>query len=81
MRRGLRVVVLERAESTAGATRVAAGMLAPVGELQHGEEVLLEMTLAAAGMYSEWAGEVEEASGAADGLRAAGEPACGAGPR
>ena len=63
MRRGLRVVVCERAESTAGATRVAAGMLAPVGELQHGEEVLLEMTMASAGMYSEWAGEVEEASG------------------
>ena len=63
MRRGMRVVVLERAEATAGATRVAAGMLAPVGELQHGEEVLLEMTVASAAMYSEWAGEVEEASG------------------
>ena len=63
MRRGLRVVVVERAESTAGATRVAAGMLAPVGELQHGEEVLLEMTVVAAEMYAEWAGEVEEASG------------------
>jgi glycine oxidase len=63
MRRGLRVVVLERAESTAGATRVAAGMLAPVGELQHGEEVLLEMTVAAAGTYADWAAEVEEASG------------------
>ena len=63
MRRGLRVVVLERAESTAGATRVAAGMLAPVGELQHGEEVLLEMTVASAAAYPAWAQEVEEASG------------------
>ena len=62
MRRGMRVVLCERAESTAGATRVAAGMLAPVGELQHGEEVLLEMTMASAAMYAEWAREVEEAS-------------------
>ena len=36
------------AEPAAGATRVAAGMLAPVGELTFGEEELLELTLAAA---------------------------------
>ena len=35
--RGARVAVLERAEPPAGATRVAAGMLAPVGELTFGE--------------------------------------------
>lgn len=67
MRRGMRVVLLERAASTAGATRVAAGMLAPVGELRHREEVLLEMTVAAAAMYPEWAAEVEESSGHATG--------------
>ena len=46
--RGARVAVLERGEPPAGATRVAAGMLAPVGELTFGEPELLELTLAAA---------------------------------
>ena len=45
---GARVVVLDRAEPPAGATRVAAGMLAPVGELSFGEPDLLELTLIAA---------------------------------
>ena len=43
---GARVAVLERAEPPAGATNVAAGMLAPVGELSYGERELLEMMLA-----------------------------------
>ncbi len=46
--RGARVAVLERAEPPAGATNVAAGMLAPVGELTFGEPELLELTLASA---------------------------------
>ena len=41
-RRGARVVVLDRAEPPAGATRVAAGMLAPIGELAFGEPELLQ---------------------------------------
>ncbi|MFN8162443.1 MAG: glycine oxidase ThiO [Solirubrobacterales bacterium] len=61
--RGARVVVLERAEPPAGATRVAAGMLAPVGELTFGEPQLLQMTLASAELYPEFSTELEAATG------------------
>ena len=43
--------MLDRATPPAGATRVAAGMLAPVGELAFGEPALLKMTLAAGERY------------------------------
>jgi glycine oxidase len=66
-RRGARVLVLDRAELPAGATRVAAGMLAPVGELAFGEPELLEMTLAAAGLYPDFVAELEGATGMAPG--------------
>jgi glycine oxidase len=62
-RRGAHVAVAERGEPGGGATRVAAGMLAPVGELTFGEPELLELTLAAARLYPEFAAELEEASG------------------
>jgi glycine oxidase len=65
--RGARVAVLERAQPPAGATRVAAGMLAPVGELTFGEPRLLEMTLASARLYPQFAAELEVASGEATG--------------
>ena len=61
--RGARVAVLERGEPGCGATRVAAGMLAPVGELTFGEPELLELTLAAARMYPEFVAELESATG------------------
>jgi glycine oxidase len=61
--RGARVVVLDRARPPAGATRVAAGMLAPIGELSFGEPELLQMTLAAAELYPEFVAELEEATG------------------
>jgi glycine oxidase len=61
--RGARVAVVERGEPGGGATRVAAGMLAPVGELTFGEPELLELTLAAARLYPEFAAELEAASG------------------
>lgn len=61
-RRGARVAVLERAAPPAGATNVAAGMLAPVGELSFGEPQLLEMTLAAARRYPEFVAAVEAAA-------------------
>jgi len=54
-RRGARVAVLDRAEPPAGATRVAAGMLAPVGEL------------ASARLYPEFVAALEAASGEATG--------------
>jgi glycine oxidase len=65
--RGARVAVLERAQPPAGATNVAAGMLAPVGELTFGEPELLELTLASAALYPEFVAELEAASGEATG--------------
>jgi glycine oxidase len=60
---GARVAVLERGEPGGGATRVAAGMLAPVGELSFGEPELLELTLEAARLYPEFVAELEAATG------------------
>jgi glycine oxidase len=65
--RGARVAVLERDEPPAGATRVAAGMLAPVGELAFGEPALLEMTLASARLYPAFVAELEAATGESTG--------------
>ncbi len=65
--RGARVMVLDRAEPPAGATRVAAGMLAPVGELTFGEPELLRLTLASARLYPEFVAELEAASGESTG--------------
>ncbi len=67
--RGARVVLIDRADPPAGATRVAAGMLAPVGELAFGEPELLKMTLAAAELYPDFVAELEAASGVATGYR------------
>jgi glycine oxidase len=64
---GAEVVVLERGEPGGGATRVAAGMLAPVGELTFGEPELLELTLAAARLYPEFVAELERATGGSTG--------------
>ncbi len=69
---GARVCVLERAEPPAGATNVAAGMLAPVGELSFGEPALLAMMLAAAELWPEFVAELEAVSGERTGYRANG---------
>jgi len=65
--RGARVAVVERGEPGCGATRVAAGMLAPVGELTFGEPELMELTLEAARLYPEFVAELEAASGESTG--------------
>jgi glycine oxidase len=70
--RGARVAVLERGEPGGGATRVAAGMLAPVGELTFGEPELLELTLAAAKLYPEFVAELEAATGESTGYEVLG---------
>jgi len=64
---GARTIVLDRAEPPAGATRVAAGMLAPIGELAFGEPELLRMTIAAAEIYPDFVAELEAASGLGSG--------------
>jgi glycine oxidase len=68
-RRGARVALIERSKPAAGATRVAAGMLAPVGELAFGEPELLKMTLEAAALYPDFVAELEEASGVSTAYR------------
>jgi glycine oxidase len=62
-RSGARVAVVDRSQPPTGATRVAAGMLAPVGELAFGEPELLKLTLAAARLYPDFVAELEQASG------------------
>ncbi len=65
---GAEVLVLDRADPPAGATRVAAGMLAPIGELAFGEPELLRMTVAAAERYPDFVAELEAASGLGSGF-------------
>jgi glycine oxidase len=63
--RGAQVAIVERSQPPAGATRVAAGMLAPVGELAFGEPELLKLTLAASELYPDFVAELEQVSGVA----------------
>jgi glycine oxidase len=73
VQRGLRVLVLERAaEPGAGASGVAAGMLAPVTEAEFGEEALLRLNLAGAELWPVFAAELAERSGIDTGYRASG---------
>ncbi len=60
---GLDVTVLERERPGAGASGVAAGMLAPVGEATFGEERLLELALASHRAWPAFAAELADASG------------------
>jgi glycine oxidase len=71
---GLSVTVLERDVIGGGATHVAAGMLAPVAELEFGEagRGLLELGLSSAGMWPAFAAELERASGIEVGFRRTG---------
>ncbi len=70
--RGARVCVLERGEPPAGATNVAAGMLAPVGELTFGEPELLQLALQSGARWPDFAAEVEAAGGGATGFERCG---------
>ncbi|MER8070768.1 glycine oxidase ThiO [Streptomyces sp. NPDC094034] len=69
--RGLRTAVADP-EPGGGAARVAAGMLAAVTELHHGEETLLGLNLASAARYPDFVAELEAASGQDTGYRACG---------
>ena len=71
-RRGMSVVVLERDRLGAGASQVAAGMLAPVTEADFGEDELLELNLAAAEAWPGFADELAIASGLGCGFRETG---------
>jgi glycine oxidase len=61
--RGMSAIVLERAEPGAGASRVAAGMIAPISEASPKEQSLLRLSLASASVYPGFVAELREASG------------------
>lgn len=69
--RGLAVTVVDPAPGS-GASRTAAGMLAPVTELHYGEQPLLELNLASAERYPAFAAELEDVTGRAIGYRRTG---------
>ena len=69
--RGLAVTVLDP-DPGRGANQVAAGMLAPVTELQYGEEPLLRLGIASNERYAGFAAELGQASGLDLGYRACG---------
>src|SRR5918997_1036473 len=60
---GLSVGVVEREEPGAGASGVAAGMLAPVTEADFGEEELLRLNLEGRELWPGFAAELEELTG------------------
>jgi glycine oxidase len=70
--RGARVVLLERGELAAQASRAAAGMLAPAAEADLGERALLALGLRAAQRWPAFAAELQEATGAEVGYRRCG---------
>jgi glycine oxidase len=63
--RGMSVLVLDRSWPGAGASGVAAGMLAPVTEAEFGEEDLLRSNLASRERWPGFAAELEERTGLA----------------
>ncbi|MFD0414460.1 glycine oxidase ThiO [Streptomyces sp. NPDC127108] len=69
--RGLAVTVVDP-EPGGGAAQVAAGMLAAVTELHHGEQTLLGLNLASARRYPDFVAELTEATGHDVGYRACG---------
>ncbi len=70
--RGLRTVVLERGAIGAGASGVAAGMLAPSSEAAFGEQPLLGLNLESARRWPAFAAELAERSGEDAGYRRCG---------
>ena len=69
--RGQRIALIDP-EPAGGASRAAAGMLAPVTELHYGEEALLELNLAAARRYPSFVAELEDRTGIDVGYRTCG---------
>ena len=71
-RRGLSTLVVERDRPGAGASGVAAGMLAPVTEVDFGEERSLALNLAGLERWPDFAAELSERSGHALGYASGG---------
>jgi glycine oxidase len=70
--RGLEVVVLDRGDFGAGASHVAAGMLAPVAEADLQERALLTLNLESARRWPSFADELRDVTGVDVGYRACG---------
>ncbi|MBA2630263.1 MAG: glycine oxidase ThiO [Thermoleophilaceae bacterium] len=70
--RGLSVLVVDRHYPGAGASDVAAGMLAPVTETDFGEEAGLRLLIAGRERWPAFAAELEERSGMPTGFRECG---------
>lgn len=70
--RGLEVVVLDRGDFGAGASRVAAGMLAPVAEADLQERALLQINLESARRWPAFAAELRDVTGVDVGYRECG---------
>jgi glycine oxidase len=68
---GLQVTLVDPAPA-AGASSVAAGMLAPVTEVHHGEEPMLALTIAGARRWPGFAAALEDATGRSVGYEPAG---------
>jgi glycine oxidase len=68
---GLGVLVVDPAPGS-GASRVAAGMLAPVTEAAYNEDALLRLNLASAAAYPEFVADLCEATGLDTGYRTSG---------
>jgi glycine oxidase len=69
LRRGKRVVVLERDRTGSGAGAVAAGMLAPVSEVETEEPAFVDLALESCGLYPEWVSDIEADAGIDCGYR------------
>jgi glycine oxidase len=65
-------VALADPDPRRGASWAAAGMLAPVTELEHGEEALLRLNLFSASLYPDFVAELEELTGTSVGYRRCG---------
>ena len=70
--RGVTTVLVERERAGAGASGVAAGMLAPVTEADFGEQVLLRLNLAGLERWPPFAAELSERSALETGYRESG---------
>jgi glycine oxidase len=72
--RGMSVTLLERQETGRGTSHVAAGMLAPVAEVEFGEagRRVLELGLRSAQMWPTFASSLQDAAGSAVGLMSTG---------
>ena len=78
---GLSVLVVERDHAGAGASGVAAGMLAPVTEADFGEQDLLALNVEGRALWGAFAAELEAADRPARRLRRLGLPGGGRRPR